>query len=84
MDFKISGSDFEIRATNFFIAPRWVKHAENQFSLFGTKNVCFEVFIAPSRNVCFLTFCTTMNTGKIMRTYIIHCRQYRIYTCLPP
>ena len=34
--FKISGSDFKIRATNFFIAPRWVKHAENQFSLFHT------------------------------------------------
>ena len=36
LDFKISGSDFEIRATNFFFAPMWVKHAENQFSLFYT------------------------------------------------
>ena len=33
--FKISGSDFEIRATNFFIAPGRGKRAENQFSFFG-------------------------------------------------
>ena len=33
--FKISGSDFKIRATNFFIAPGRGKRAENQFSFFG-------------------------------------------------
>ena len=32
--FKISGSDFKIRATNFFFAPMWGKRAENQFSFF--------------------------------------------------
>ncbi len=32
--FKISGSDFKIRATNFFFAPMRVKSTENQFSFF--------------------------------------------------
>ena len=82
--FKICLTYFKICRTYFFFAPMWVKNAENQFSLFGTKNALFKVLIAPSRNVCFLTFCTTTNTGKIMRTYIIQCRQYRICTCLPP
>ena len=34
LNFKISGSDFEIRATNFFLAPTWGLRTENQFSLF--------------------------------------------------
>ena len=32
--FEISGSDFKIRATNFFFAPMWGKRVENQFSFF--------------------------------------------------
>ena len=32
--FEISGSDFKIRATNFFFAPMWGERAENQFSFF--------------------------------------------------
>ena len=39
--FKISGSDFEIRATNFFFAPMWGKRSENQFSIFCTENARF-------------------------------------------
>ena len=39
--FKISGSDFEIRATNFFFTPMWDKRTENQFSIFRTKNARF-------------------------------------------
>ena len=35
--FKISGSDFKIRATNFFFTPVWVLITENQFSIFRTK-----------------------------------------------
>ena len=40
--FKISGSDFEIRATNFFFAPMQVKIAENQFSIFGHEKRQFQ------------------------------------------
>ena len=39
--FKISGSDFEIRATNFFLSPMWGKRTENQFSIFCTENARF-------------------------------------------
>ena len=39
--FKISGSDFEIRATNFFFAPMWNKRTENQFSIFPPGNSLF-------------------------------------------
>ena len=35
LNFKISGSDFEIRATNFFLAPMWCLRVENQFSIFS-------------------------------------------------
>ena len=43
--FKISGSDFEIRATNFFFAPMWDKCIENQFSNFppGNSRFCGQV-----------------------------------------
>ena len=43
--FKISGSDFEIRATNFFFAPMWNKRTENQFSIFppGNSRFCGQV-----------------------------------------
>ena len=39
--FKISGSDFEIRATNFFIAPMLGLRVENQFSFFPAENAVF-------------------------------------------
>ena len=39
--FKISGSDFKIRATNFFFSPMWGKRSENQFSIFRTLNARF-------------------------------------------
>ena len=39
--FKISGSDFKIRATNFFFAPMRGKRSENQFSIFRTKKLLF-------------------------------------------
>ena len=41
--FKISGSDFKIRATNFFFAPMRVKSTENQFSFFEAENARFAV-----------------------------------------
>ena len=40
--FKISGSDFKIRATNFFFAPMQVKIAENQFLIFGHEKHQFQ------------------------------------------
>ena len=68
--FKISGSDFEIRATNFFLAPMWGKRAENQFSLFGHKNARFStpVFMVPRglygtkmwRRKCFVRACVCL------------------------
>ena len=39
--FKISGSDFKIRATNFFLAPMRGKRTENQFSLFRPETDIF-------------------------------------------
>ena len=39
--FKISGSGFKIRATNFFFAPMRGKRSENQFSIFRTKKLLF-------------------------------------------
>ena len=39
--FKISGSDFEIRATNFLFAPMRGKYTENQFSIFYGQNSPF-------------------------------------------
>ena len=39
--FKISGSDFEIRATNFFFSPKWGKHTENQFPISAPKTPVF-------------------------------------------
>ena len=46
--FKISGSDFKIRATNFFFAPTWGKCAENQFSFFRTGKRLFKTKIFHS------------------------------------
>ena len=39
--FKISGSDFKIRATNFLFAHMLDKCTENQFSIFAFKNARF-------------------------------------------
>ena len=39
--FKISGSDFEIRATNFFLSPMWGKRYENQFPISAPKTPVF-------------------------------------------
>ena len=39
--FKISGSDFEIRATSFLFAPMLDKCTENQFPIFAFKNARF-------------------------------------------
>ena len=52
--FKISGSDFEIRATNFFIAPGRGKRAENQFSFFGRGKRCFQAPVLHSGVAFFL------------------------------
>ena len=41
--FKISGSDFKIRATNFFFAPMQGKHTENQFSFSRPQECRFSV-----------------------------------------
>ena len=55
--FKISGSDFEIRATNFFFAPMWGKRIENQFSFFRPQECRFSVpvFRRPMSAVITLT-----------------------------
>ena len=48
--FKISGSDFKIRATNFFLAPMWGKRTENQFSFFPPKNARFTTRVLRRRS----------------------------------
>ena len=40
---EISGSDFKIRATNFFLTPMWCLRVENQFSILATKKCRFSV-----------------------------------------
>jgi hypothetical protein len=50
LNFKISGSDFEIRATNFFLAPTRGLSAENQFSLFTPRNRHFRPHFSPIRH----------------------------------
>ena len=52
--FKICPTYFKICRTYFFFAPMWVKNAENQFSLFGTKNACIETFdcYGPFHRLC--------------------------------
>jgi hypothetical protein len=41
--FKINGSDFEIRAINFFLAPTWVKSNEKEFSIFPASKCLFPI-----------------------------------------
>ena len=43
LNFKINGSDFKIRATNFFLTPMWCLRVENQFSILATKKCRFSV-----------------------------------------
>ena len=46
--FKISGSDFKIRATNFFFAPMRGLRSENQFSIFGHGKRRFQTSVCLS------------------------------------
>ena len=43
LNFKIIGSDFKIRANNFFLTPMWCLRVENQFSILATKKCRFSV-----------------------------------------
>ena len=56
--FKISGSDFKIRATNFFLAPMRGLCTENQFSLFSLRNRHFPVQVLWLGICCYVCFCT--------------------------
>ena len=40
---EIIGSDFKIRANNFFLTPMWCLRVENQFSILATKKCRFSV-----------------------------------------